>query len=308
MLDLRYHLASLAAVFVAVALGILLGVALSGKVSDSTDEARIARIDDLEAQLEEERARTKAAGERSVAAQELVTLAYPALVDGRLAGRHFALVFLGPIDPDLRSDVQRALLDADAGFPIRTLALELPLDPAALRETLAGDDELAVYADESHDFADLGRDLGRELVLGGETPLWAALDRALVEVRSGSASVPADGLVVVDSRSAPEPGNVEAAERARVTATLVSGLLDGAKATGFPVVGIEESGTPSERSDVAGFRAEGISSVDAVDTVYGRIALTVLLEGGSAGHYGLSEDAEAVSPAIRPVEPQPGGP
>jgi len=35
MFDLRYHVASLAAVFVALLIGILVGVAMSGKVDDA---------------------------------------------------------------------------------------------------------------------------------------------------------------------------------------------------------------------------------------------------------------------------------
>jgi len=44
MFDLRYHLASLAAVFIALAVGILLGVAISGKLSaaDTIGEAHAA--------------------------------------------------------------------------------------------------------------------------------------------------------------------------------------------------------------------------------------------------------------------------
>ena len=43
----------------------------------------------------------------------------------------------------------------------------------------------------------LGRDLGRELAAGGETPLWDALEGEIVEERVGDFSDPVDGVVVM---------------------------------------------------------------------------------------------------------------
>ena len=49
MFDFRYHVASLAAVFIALVLGILVGVGLSGRgfVNDAERENLQSRIDDL---------------------------------------------------------------------------------------------------------------------------------------------------------------------------------------------------------------------------------------------------------------------
>ena len=51
MFDLRYHVASLAAVFVALVIGIFVGVGLSGKgfVNDAERANLQARIDELRA-------------------------------------------------------------------------------------------------------------------------------------------------------------------------------------------------------------------------------------------------------------------
>ena len=57
MFDLRYHVASLAAVFVALLIGILVGVAMSGKVDDAEKQSLQSDVNRLEAQLD-------AAGER----------------------------------------------------------------------------------------------------------------------------------------------------------------------------------------------------------------------------------------------------
>jgi hypothetical protein len=65
MFTFRYHIVSLAAVFVALAVGILVGAAISGKLSEAEDDFTKARIASLNDQLAEERTRTADAGSGS---------------------------------------------------------------------------------------------------------------------------------------------------------------------------------------------------------------------------------------------------
>ena len=94
MFGLRYHVASLAAVFVALALGILLGVAVSGKVTDVGEDAELQYLRDDNEQLEQEREAAQAQAEAATAegegAEELLARAYPTLMDGRLEGENGA--------------------------------------------------------------------------------------------------------------------------------------------------------------------------------------------------------------------------
>ena len=308
MVDLRYHLASLAAVFVALAVGVLLGVAISGKVSDTSESALRDQNNQLASQLEAERAKTQAASQRGAVAQEVLDDAYPALMESRLGGKQFAVLFLGSVDGDLRSSIERTLGDAGAGAPLRTIAVELPLDAARLDAYLQDNSQLIAYAG-NRDFDDLGRELGRELVEGGETPLWTALSGELVEERTGATTPDVDGVVVVRSWAGPSENSLDVAEQERPTETLVDGLLDGLDSTGIPIVGVEESSTPEEESDIPLYRERGVSSVDDVDTPFGKLALALLLAGGDAGHYGLKDSAsDGATPPVTPVAPpEPGG-
>ena len=63
-------------------------------------------------------------------------------------------------------------------------ALELPLRLEAVEAALSEKPELGGYVGDDQ-LGNLGRDLGRELAAGGETPLWDALEGELVEVREG---------------------------------------------------------------------------------------------------------------------------
>jgi copper transport outer membrane protein MctB len=300
MFDFRYHLVSLAAVFIALAVGILLGAAISGKLGDAEDALMKARVKSVSDQLAQERSRADIIERRGEAAQELLGDAYPALMANRLQGKGLAVLFLGPVDSSVRSAVERTLADADAGSPVRLIALDSPVDPQDLDAALQGDEQLARYAEGGDDFGALGEALGRDLIEGGGTPLWTTLSSRLVEERSGTTSTPVDGAVVVQTWHEPDSaGDAEQESRTRATASLFEGLVRGLEGTSLPVVGVQTTGA---EADLALFRQQGVSSVDDVDTLAGRLALALLLQGAQPGHYGVKDSAtDGVAPPIEPV-------
>lgn len=302
MFGLRYHVASLAAVFLALAVGVLLGVAISGKVAEAEESFERRQIAELQEDLEDANARAEAAEQSGSAARDLVESAYPALMAGRLDGGQFALLFLGPVEGSVRSAVERALFDAGAGGPAFMIALDVPVEPDELQGAIESDELFAAFADDGGDFGELGRELGEEIVAGGETPLWDTLQSEIVQERAGGFSTEADGVVVMYSWTPPEEDNEESARRLAATGSLAEGLLRGLDVTDVPVVGVATTDQTSELTDL--YRDEGLSSVDDVDTAAGRIALALLLAGGEPGHYGIKESAtDGVTP---PVDTVPG--
>jgi hypothetical protein len=306
MFDFRYHLVSLAAVFIALAVGILLGAAISGKLGDAENALMKDRVKSMSDQLTQERARSDIIERRSEAAEELLTDAYPALMANRLEGKGFAVLFLGTVDGSVRSALERALADADAGSPVRLVALDTPVDPQELDSALQGDELLARYAEGGDDFGSLGEALGRDLIEGNDTPLWTALSSRLIAERSGTTSLPVDGAVVVQTWHEPDSeGDADQQSRTRATESLFEGLMRGLESTSLPVVGVQ---TTSAEGDLALFRQQGVSSVDDVDTLAGRLALALLLEGAQPGHYGVKDSAtDGVAPPIEPVTTTTGG-
>jgi hypothetical protein len=306
MFDFRYHLVSLAAVFIALAVGILLGAAISGKLGDAENALMKDRVKSMSDQLTQERARSDIIERRSEAAQELLTDAYPALMANRLEGKGFAVLFLGPVDGGVRSALERALADADAGSPVRLVALDTPVDPQELDSALQGDELLAQYAEGGDDFGALGEALGSDLIEGDGTPLWTALSSRLIEERSGTTSIPVDGVIVVQTWHEPDSqGDVDQQSRTRATESLFEGLMRGLENSSLPIVGVQTTGA---EADLALFRQQGVSSVDDVDTLAGRLALALLLQGAQPGHYGVKDSAtDGVTPPIEPVTTTTGG-
>jgi hypothetical protein len=288
MFDLRYHVASLAAVFLALIVGILVGVAISDPGLADRTELRLK--DDEIARLNEQLDAASRRSRQQAAAEEFVEAGYTAIMKDRLAGKRILVVFVGSVDQGLSSDVDDAL--ADAGTEdVRLRALTVPIQEEAIEAALRSRSGLAGYLGSDH-LDDLGRDLGRELVDGGETPLWDLLADELLEERRGPGGQEAQAVVVLRT-SEPQRGR---------TARFLRGFYAGLAAAG-PVVGAEA--TTSEPSAVNVFREVDFSSIDSIDTRLGKVSLAVLLAGGIEGHYGVKETAEALVPPIEPVEPPP---
>ena len=289
MFDLRYHVASLTAVFLALVIGILVGVGMSGRgfVTDAERTNFNNRLAALDEQLREEELRADELERRNDAAEEFVESAYPVLAEGRLEGIDVAVLVVGSYDATVDT-VRRAIDDADGDIArIRAVTVPLPFDEvqAALRST----DAFGGYVGED-DLGNLGRDLGRELVEGGETPLWNLLTPDVVGQREGSSFGEADAVAVVR----------QAEPQQRETARFLAGLYRGLAGAGVPAVGVEA--TRSDEPAISVFSRAGLSTVDGVDTPIGRLALILLLAGSDRGDFGTRETAtDGILPTLEPL-------
>ncbi len=279
MFDLRYHVASLAAVFVALVIGIFVGVGLSGRgfVNDAERKNLEARIDELQAERDSADARGAKLEQRGDALDDFADTAYPSLVQRQLAGKAVGIVFVGSVDQGLAGTIRRTVSDA-GGHVALLRALRVPLDPEALDRALLADRETRDLADPARR-GRLGRELARELVNGVQTPVLDRFSSVLVEEQLGLSKGPLDAVVVARPVR-PQQGQ---------TQDFLSGLYSGLASASVPAVGVEETGaTPSA---VPPYRASGLSTEDAVDTAVGQVGLVFLLAGARPGSYGLGENA-----------------
>lgn len=291
MFDLRYHVTSLAAVFIALLIGILVGVALASHGLGNSerkgleDDVRRAqnRADALQATVDELQ-------ESSHADASFVDSTYNALMTDRLKGKRVAVLYVGGLERTIQSNIAAAIKDAGGRAAARVYAVQVPIDPAAIEQKLANRPALAKYAGVDQ-LQSLGRQLGREFVKGDETPLWNALQSLILQEASprfGASNRSADAIVVVRSADA-QTGD---------SAPFVKGLYEGAADAGVPAVGVDES-----KSDFAAkrvFQEAQLSTVDDVDLNAGKLALAIVLsQPASRADYGL--DAADLLPPVTPV-------
>ena len=197
------------------------------------------------------------------------------------------MLVLGSRDQSL-DFVRRAVNDGD-GRLARMRALTLPLRLESVESAVAAKPELGGYVVDEQ-VGNLGRDLGRELAAGGETPLWDALEGEFVEERVGDFSDPVDGVVVMRTAE-PQTGE---------SARFLAGLYQGLGSAGVPVVGVEPSRV--EETTIPVFQRHRLSTVDGIDTELGRLALVLLLARADPGDYGVRDTADdGIVPPIVPL-------
>lgn len=290
MFDLRYHVASLAAVFLALIIGILVGAGLAARTDVEGTERRVLeeRIAELQQNGEDLSAEADLLRRQRDAIDVYVNETYDVVMNGRLRATRVAVLFVGQSDDGLLEAIEQTLEAASAPSLVELEALELPI---------VADEVAAALEPEYTDLSleEVGRRLGEELVEGGETPFWDALIPVFVQDHRGTPSVEADAVVVSHTAVASD----------MPTRQLLDGIYAGLGQSRVPVVGVER--TIERPSRIAVYKANGLSSVDSVDTEIGKVALAALLAGGPEGHYGLKETAESGTLPV-PIEPLPLSP
>lgn len=284
----RYHAASLAAVFIALAIGMLIGIGLADDVVSSTsqeledslrsdlDDAESSR-DDLESQL----------GRETLFAERI----YPAVVANRLAGSSVAVIGVGSLSDAAVKDVEDAVEPAGASVDARAV-IDVPTDPAALAE--AAPPRFASGRRGGEGLTRLGAAVGAGLV--GDSPL---LDQMKGTVFSNfSGSLEAVDLVVFAGAPIED---VDADERAD-TEALLAGIIDGARRTAAGVVGIERS--DQRPGTLVPFSSADIPTVDHADLIAGRVAIVFSLLG-AGGDYGVKKGVDSFLPEL--ISPAPDG-
>jgi hypothetical protein len=269
--DFRYHALSLVAVFLALGIGIVLGVTIGDSLVSEADRSlrRTLRGDVLDARDDERRAQ-----EQLQQRDDLIAAAFPLIAGNRLSGEDVAIVATGELPGELESDVRDAVEEA-GGEVSSVTELGAPPDLEELGDELGRRFRDVAANEESA--GRLGRRLGRSLLRGGG--LARRLSGALPDRFSGDYRG-ADAAVVWRV-----PGNEPSDPAERFEVAMLEAMAEGEA----PVVGVERS--DADPSQIGYYSERGLSSVDSMDLVGGRAALVLALDGAT-GRFGFKESAE----------------
>jgi hypothetical protein len=284
----RYHATSLIAVFLALAIGILIGAEFGG---DALTNTRKDLENSLTGNLQDARSRADELSGKLARSDEFASRVYPALVRNRLAGRRIGILALG----DSPGETSAAIEDALGPTGARLVGVGVVREPVDLRG-LSADLAKTRFADirrNEDTMAAFGTGVGRQLVRGGTLP--EAVRGHLFSRASGNFGA-LDGVIVV--RQPPE----EMGPKQRATAAqLEAALIKGVTGTREPAVGTETS--TAEPSSISFFAGNDLSSVDDVETTAGKVA-TVFALLGAEGSFGVKGSADRLLPdLLTPAEP-----
>jgi hypothetical protein len=278
----RYHATSLIAVFIALAIGILIGAEFGG---DALDDTRRDLEQSLVGNLQDARSRADELNSELNRSDEFAERVYPALTRDRLKGGRFAILALGGLPSPVTDEVEEAL-GPTGGRLVGVGVVREPVDVNGLAEDLAKT-RFSALRTEPDALTELGTGLGRQLVLGGTLP---EVVRGHLFSRASGSFGGLDGVIVV--RDQPEEMGLVQREK---TNQLEEGLMSGITATRAPAVGVETS--TDDSSSISFFQSNGLASVDDVDLTAGQLAMVFALLGAD-GSFGVKGSADQLLPDL----------
>ncbi len=329
MIDFRYHVVSLVAVFIALAVGIALGAGPLREGLSSTLEGEVAQLRDERAALREQ---VDAADTRAEAREQAFQRVSARALEGTLSGVRVGVVALPGADRNAVDDLETRLEEAGAELALavdvsdgwadpepdeeRADALAALEDLVRVPEPRAGTGPTAATvlaavlagADQPgdlggwHEAATTLEDLGLVDLTWRDTTTDSFTDRR-----------PPDTVLLVSGGL--DAAAVEEPEGEQALAPRVD-LVDALAALDVPtvVVGKGTEAAPVEGQDhldplVAAVRddrtlAQEVSTVDNVEHATGQVGAAMALAwalDGRAGHYGLGRLADAPVPQVPPV-------
>lgn len=290
MFDYRYHALSLAAVLLALAVGVLIGVAIGD--SNLVSSAKSGIVANLNSEVSGARKQIGQLQEKLADEEAFAGGLYPLAVHDLLGGRSVGLVFFGESSNQIDGLVRSAVTEAGGDLSI-VAAVREPLDLSGIAPQTAHT-HYADLAGSSALVQRFGELAGRQLVTGGPAISRELLSRVRGELLSAFDGQLGrlDGLVVMRG----DPGGMTPEQSADVAA-FQTGLLNGVAAAGVPAVGVEL--TTTEPSQVPWYKSKSISSVDDLDAPAGQAALIYALDGAH-GAYGVKPTADSLLPSAVP--------
>jgi hypothetical protein len=290
MFDYRYHALSLAAVLLALAVGVLIGVAIGD--SNLVSSAKSGIVANLDSEVDGAHKQVGQLQDQLAEQEALSDGLYPLAVHGLLKGHDIGLVFFGGSSNEVDGLVRTALAQA-GGSLTAVAAVREPLDLNGVEQEATGT-RYAALAGQPTLVRRFGELAGRQLVSGGPLVSKELLSRvrtSLLSAFDGQLSR-LGGLVVM--RAEPDGMNPEQSE---ASAAFTTGFLDGIAAVGVPVVGVEL--TKTEPSQVPWYESKNLASVDDLDTRAGQAALIYAL-AGAHGAFGVKPTADSLLPSAVP--------
>lgn len=276
---------SLAAVFVALAVGLLLGVTIGDTELLSNVRGNLERS--LSADLERARDENAALEKQLEQQNDFSRAAYPQMVAGRLDGRRVALIGSAGATGDIVDPLKGSVEPAGGEL---AYSAELVAEPRyrELAGAIGVDDVVESNEPSPKQAEKLGVAVGRRLARGRNLP---QLRRFAFRRLSGDFG--RVRLFAFARRQPPAPKTDPGRRLDAFERGVVSGLARDAQR----VVGVEIVG--NSPSSIKWYNSLGLSSVDNIEQYAGHYSFVMLLDGAK-GDYGVKETADAVVPPVAP--------
>ena len=289
MIDIRHHIYSLAAVFLALAVGIVIGTSLAKSMpSDSSGRRTIQRYErvmhDLRGEILKSASKSVADEAALKGCEEYCRAMMPFAVKNKLYWRNVAVVQTGDND-DLTGSVKQALEMAGAEVTCTAdISSMFPFtDDTAISQALI-DIGLGSTGNATGDRDRLFKVLAGTVCSGKSVYLVPKLEKAGIAVITGNCNRSAKLVVLVGGASSETKSLAQSVDAQLVAAFAKSGVS---------AVGCEPS--IAAFSYVPVWHKAGIASIDNADSAMGQTCLIYALNGEVAS-FGVKKTADRLIP------------
>jgi hypothetical protein len=278
---MRYHVISLVAVFLALAIGILLGTTLveKGLINEQKNE-----IKSLRKTFDEIKKKNSSLHAELDTYKTFTDQSRPYLIGGGLAGKSFMVLATGKPGSDELAKITGTVADAGGSTPVSiTIADSKVFNDPAVVNSLSTLFQLPAQAQPLKErvFAEIVN----EGISYSNPPVLQQLERIGVISLRGTLPGPVSGGILIGGTRKPEVEEFKNTDLPLIRAFTI---------TNYPLLGVGWSDTPD--SVMIAYKTAGISTVDHVETVPGQVSMTMVLEG-RAGNYGSGKEATRLIPA-----------
>lgn len=275
MVDLRYLVITLSAIFLALGIGMILGTTIipHTKLAPLLLAKQRQMINELEHNFDDLRSEVQQTGEDLKRSQEWIQNMLPFAVQGRLKGRNICFLSKAGVFPDAMTKISAVLQWAGAAhiYPLGFGNLEL-FDDAVFRAGIQG--QLGLAGGEKKTLLEqIGSRLGKELQGPQTSLLFFLKDKALL-------SLPEAPSFTCDSAIFFLSGSKKESDLVQLFLPMARTFSQNKK----PIVAVEPASV--EKSAMGLFRRERIDTLTGIDKPYTYLTLCLLLSGYS-GHYGV---------------------
>lgn len=281
MVDMRYHVISLVAVFLALAIGILLGTTLveRGLISEKKKEIKSLRKTFNEIKENNNLLRSELETYKVFAVQSR-----PYLLANRLTGKSFMVLATEKPGNNQLAKISETVASAGGSTPVSiTIANAKVFNDPTVVESLS---KLFQLPPQSQPLKErVFAEIVNEGINYSNPPVLQELERIGVISISGNLTGPVSGGILIGGERKPESEEFKNTDIPLIRAFTV---------TNYPLLGVGWSDTPD--SVMIAYKQAGISTVDHVETVPGQVAMVMVLEG-RAGNYGSGKEATRLIPA-----------
>lgn len=303
MISFRYHLVSIVAVFLALALGIVVGTtALNGPITKDLRN----QLNDAKGQRDTLAAQAKALQGQVDDAGKFASTYGAKLVAGGLAGKNVLEIMLPGASSDMQDGLSQQISAAGGKITGRVSITSAYLDPShgagiVSLATTSSARPIGWTAPPTSNADKLGGSLLAYVLLGHgqSTDLTQVLGAfaQLHMVTSDEQSVGAATTIVVMAHGGLPAGDYAGTAEASLVAALAQG--------GGHVVVAGDRSSASDNGLISIVRGsasdrKSVSTVDNANSPFGQVSTVLALSGatnGLVGHYGTEQSADALFPA-----------